>query len=94
MRWLALLLVPAFAMAENIPRVDVEVGKTVERDVAFARGWMCDDPSLISADLITRDNRNIWVVKGVKIGSTLCRVGTDRLGPHFVFDLHVVAKKR
>jgi hypothetical protein len=94
MRWLALLLLPAVAMAGDIPRVDVELGKSVEKDVQAARGWMCDDPSLITADLVTRDNRNVWTVTGVKLGHTLCRVGTDQYGPHYVFDLHVVPKKR
>jgi hypothetical protein len=94
MRWLALLFVPAVAMADEVPRLDVEVGKTVEQNVMVARGWMCDDPSLITADLVTRDNRNIWIVKGAKLGHTLCRVGTDPLGLHYVFDVHVVAKKR
>lgn len=94
MRWLALLLFPAVAMAQDVPRLDVEVGKSVEQNVMYARGWMCDDPSLVSADLVTRDDRNIWIVKGVKVGQTLCRVGLDRLGVHYVFDVHVVAKKR
>jgi hypothetical protein len=94
MRWLALLLVPAVATAEDVPRLDVEVGKTVEQNVMYARGWMCDDPSLITADIVTRDDRNIWIVKGVKPGETLCRVGLDRLRVHYVFDVHVVAKKR
>ena len=94
MRWLVLVLLPAVAMAGEIPRLDVELGKSVEQNVQSARGWMCDDPSLITADLVTRDNRNVWILKGVKLGHTLCRVGTDPLGLHYVFDVHVVPKKR
>ena len=80
MRWLALVLVPAVAMAGELPRLDVELGKSVEQNVQSARGWMCDDPSLITADLVTRDNRNVWIVKGVKLGHTLCRVGAGLVG--------------
>lgn len=99
MRWLALVLVlavaavPAVARAGEVPRLDVELGKAVERNVRSARGWMCDDPSLITAELVTRGDHNVWIVHGARLGHTLCRVGTDQLGLHFVFDVHVVAKR-
>lgn len=90
---LALLLVAATAYAEDVPRVDVEVGASVEKNVEYARGFMCDDPSLVSVEMVTRDDHNVWIVKGVKVGETLCRVGMDRLRVHYVFDVHVLPKR-
>jgi hypothetical protein len=97
MRSLALLLlVAATAHAETpaveTPRVDIEVGATVEKNVSYARGWMCDDPSLLTAEMVTRDDHNVWIAKGVKLGHTLCRVGLDHQRVYYVFDVHVVPK--
>lgn len=95
MRWLvSVLLVAATAQAEDIPRIDLEVGQTVEQNVQYARGWMCDDASLVTADMVTRDDHNVWIVKGVKVGHTQCRVGLDRYRVYYVFDVHVTAKRK
>ena len=92
---LLVLLAASLAHADGEPRLEVEMGRTYEIDVGMARGWMCDDPSLISADLVTRGERNIWIVKGAKLGATLCRVGTDPALVHYVYAVQVVpAKKR
>jgi hypothetical protein len=80
------------ARADGTP-LEVVVGETVERDVDYARGWFCDDPSILDAALVTRDDRNIWRVTGVKVGTTLCRVGQVPYPPVYLFDVHVVAKK-
>jgi hypothetical protein len=94
MRWLALvLLVAATARADDLNKVEVEVGQTVETNVQYARGWMCDDPSLIAGDMVTRDDHNVWIVKGVKIGHTQCRVGLDRMRVYYVFDVTVKARR-
>ncbi len=94
---LGLVLAAAPARADGIlvagdyPKVHVEVGKTVEQDVVYRRGrWFCDDPSLLTADLVTHGDHNFWVVTGVKPGSTQCRVGTTREG-YSVFDVYVTA---
>jgi hypothetical protein len=91
-----MLLATSSALADGELRLDVELGKTVERDVAYARGWFCDDPSLVHADLVTRGDRNVWIVTGAKLGVTLCRVGTNpAVPPSYVFEVRVVpAKKR
>jgi len=70
----------------------VEIGKSVERNVGYARGWACDDPALISAGLTTRGDHNVWVVTGQKTGSTQCRVGTDPYGTSYLFNVRVVAR--
>ncbi len=91
---LALGLLSSVALAEGEVRLSVELGKRVEVNVGYARGWFCDDPSLIQADLVTRDDHNVWIVTGAKLGQTMCRVGTDAYAPAYVFDLHVVPAKK
>ena len=91
---LAFVFASSTALADGEIRLDVELGKKLEVDVGIARGWMCDDPSLVTAELVTRDDRNIWIVSGAKLGHTLCRVGTDPSLPrYYLFDLHVVEPK-
>lgn len=77
--------------AQELPLV-VELGKTVERKVGYARGWSCDDPALVTAELATRNNQNVWIVTGQKTGSTMCRVGTDPYGVSYVFSVRVVPR--
>lgn len=83
------LLSVGLAQAQEAALV-VQVGKSVERNVGYARGWSCDDPDLITATLITRGDHNVWTVTGEKTGSTACRVGTDPYGISFVFNVRVV----
>jgi hypothetical protein len=87
----ALLLLGAVAHADPPPapnKLEVEVGKTVERDVGLLRGYFCDNASLISAQLVTRNNVNVWIVTGMKVGKTQCRVG-DYTRPALLFDVTV-----
>lgn len=93
MKKLLPLLIASSAFADDVPRIDVEVGKKFEKNVEYARGYMCDDPSIVTAEMITRDDRNYWVVTGVKVGETMCRVGLDRLALHYVFDVRVLPKR-
>jgi len=88
-----LLFVTGSALADGEIRLDVELGKTVERDVGYARGWFCDDTSLVTADLVTRADHNFFVVTGAKLGSTNCRVGTNPATPPF-YVFHVVVSPR
>ncbi|MBX3157893.1 MAG: hypothetical protein KF773_18130 [Deltaproteobacteria bacterium] len=74
--------------------IDVEVGKSVARDVGGAIGYQCDDPSLISATLRTvelegRPPTNVFTVTGVRPGATRCRVGLDYSRPSVLFDVRV-----
>jgi hypothetical protein len=79
-RWIFLLtlLLPALALAD----VDIAVGETREFDVGISRGVVCDDLSIVSADMTTdtdtQSNRVIF--KGLKVGRTECRVGNVALG--------------
>jgi hypothetical protein len=81
--------------AQGALRLDVAVGETVERDVGFAIGLLCDDLSIIRADLrASTPESNKFSVTGVKQGTTLCRVGTAPSRPSYVFEIHVVAARR
>ena len=93
---LALVLTATTALADGEIKLEVQLGKRVEKNVGYARGWMCDDPSLVTADLVTKDDHNVWIVTGEKLGKTLCRVGTQPMTPvYYVFEVTVVpAKKR
>ena len=76
----------------DYPKINVEVGKTIQASVGHFRGyWGCDDTTLISGDIITKDDTNYFVVTGVKAGSTQCRVGLVATGGFTVFDVYVTA---
>jgi hypothetical protein len=95
-RTLALVLaLPCVALADPAPnKLEVEVGKTVERDVGLLRGYFCDDPSLVTAELVTRGDHNVWIVTGDKVGTTQCRIGTQTQTQYAqVFDVIVRAAK-
>jgi hypothetical protein len=90
-RWLALslLLVTSAAHADGT-RVDVNVGQSVEVLVGYARGLICDDLSIIDADLHAKtDDNNALTVTGKAVGTTMCRVGTDALRVRYLFEIHV-----
>jgi len=78
----------------DYPKVSVAVGKTVEHDVGIRRGgWMCDDPSLLAGDIVTRGDANFFVITGVKAGSTQCRVGLELEGGFVVFNVYIIDGK-
>jgi hypothetical protein len=79
-RWIVLLclLLPAAALAD----VDIAVGDSREVDVGVARGVVCDDLSIVSAEMTTAPDTqtNKVTFKGLKVGRTECRVGNVALG--------------
>ena len=87
-------LLAGSALADDPQRIDVAVGQTVERDVGFAIGLLCDDLSIVRADLrASTPESNTFSVTGVKEGTTMCRAGTAPTRPTFVFEIHVVAAR-
>jgi hypothetical protein len=75
--------------------IAVEVGQTLEVDVGYARGVVCDDTSVVRPGLVTRNDHNFFVAAGLKLGRTLCRVGTYAgQPPWFLFEVSVVPAKR
>jgi hypothetical protein len=37
--------------------------------------------------MVTRNQRNVFIVEGVKAGTTYCRVGTDPNLPSYMFEV-------
>jgi len=92
---LVLAVLSSVALAEDALRLDVAVGETVERDVGYALGMMCDDTTLIHAELRnTSPETNTFGVTGIKEGAAACRVGTSPGRPTFLFEIHVVPVRR
>jgi hypothetical protein len=89
-----LLAVTTVATADGETPLEVELGKTVEVNVHSARGWFCDDPSLVQAEVVTRDNTNVFRIAGASLGTTMCRVGTNPALVHYVFAVRVVEPKK
>lgn len=94
----ALVLVAGVARGDEGPTgstIRVEVGQTVERDVGYARGLLCDDLAILDASLVTRDDHNFLRITGKQPGHTQCRAGTDPMSPpSYLFDVVVVAAKK
>ena len=93
---LCLLVSPALA-DDAVKRIEVEVDNTVEVEVGRLIGFYCDRPKLIEAQMKTRKERdrgdvNVFVVKGVTTGTTLCRIGGAALGASQLFE--VVVRER
>ncbi|HEY4239601.1 MAG TPA: hypothetical protein VGM88_07280 [Kofleriaceae bacterium] len=84
--------VPAFADPPN--RIVVAVGQSEQRDVGLARGTMCDDPSIVRAELKTVSMKsNVLTLTGLAEGKTHCRAGTAAGRPSFVFEVVVTSAK-
>lgn len=83
-------------------RLEVKIDATIEVEVGNLIGFTCDQPKLIDAQMKTkkrsgpengaRPEVNVFVVKGVTKGSTLCRVGNDALGGSKLFEVVVREK--
>lgn len=75
--------------ADSVGRIELEVGETVTLEVGNALGWFCDEPSLVSAQIVFEDGYNTWVVTGVNAGTTQCRVGTTVGRASYLFEVAV-----
>lgn len=63
--------------AERIP-LRIAVGETRQIEVGFARMHVCDDISIVEAEMRDKTaETNVFVVTGKKPGTTDCRVGLD-----------------
>ncbi len=92
---LIVCVLAASALADDAVRLDVAVGETIERDVGFAIGFLCDDTAIIRADLRPgTPESNRFSVTGLKEGTTMCRVGTAPERPSVVFEIHVAAPRQ
>jgi hypothetical protein len=75
-------------------RLAVAVDETVEVQVGYMIGFICDDLKLIDASIVTRNDVNVFIVKGLAVGTTQCRVGTDPQRGTVLFDVIVKPKQR
>jgi hypothetical protein len=84
------------AIADPTRMLAVEVDHTVEVEVGTLIGFRCDDPKLLDGKMQTKKTErgeiNVFIVKGVAAGKTLCRVGTDPMRPFQLFDVVVTDK--
>jgi hypothetical protein len=85
------LAAPARGEADGVGRVELDVGESIELQVGNALGWFCDDPSLVTAEIVLGDGYNTWVVTGASVGITHCRVGTMVGRASYVFEVEVLA---
>lgn len=96
--FLSLLAPEVIATADPTRTLAVEVDQTVEVEVGTLIGFRCDDPKLLDGEMVTKKTErgevNVFVVKGVAAGRTLCRVGTDPMRPFQLFDVVVTDKPR
>jgi hypothetical protein len=94
MRAAAILLalaLPTLAFADGGVPLQVEVGKTITVDVGYLRGLLCDDLSIVSADLRNKSaTSNELVLTGLKPGTTECRVGSIGQPTFRLFDIRVI----
>lgn len=94
-----LAALPGRAAADDPPSdapetITVEIGKTTSREVGYAMGHICDDESIVHAEMQngTADN-NLFVVTGLKAGTTLCRAGVVERRPQILFQVTVIEPK-
>lgn len=87
----ALIFVLGVLAADTGPReLEVELGKTVEVEVGYAIGFRCDDLTIVDPAMKNvSETTNLFVVKGLRAGTTLCRVGTDPQRPTMLFEVRV-----
>jgi hypothetical protein len=67
----------------------------VTEKVGYAMGYLCDDESIVRAEMKNGTAEdNLFVVTGLKLGTTLCRAGTMQDRPSVLFEITVVPPKR
>jgi hypothetical protein len=84
------------ALADAPPRLEVAVGKTIEREVGIAIGYRCDEPTAI-VDITMRQKAeyvNVATITGKKAGTTTCRFGLDPMSYSVVYEIRVAPKRR
>jgi hypothetical protein len=84
----------AFAQPATQRRLEIPVDTTLETDVGYMRGFLCDDQEVVRAELRSKsETSNVFVVTGLKLGATQCRVGTDLGRPSILFEVRIIPRK-
>ncbi|MDB4961861.1 MAG: hypothetical protein JWP01_1860 [Myxococcales bacterium] len=94
----SLLVGTTLAVAdEERTAVTVAVGQTVELEVGYAMGHLCDSDSVVRAEMRNKNaDTNVFAITGLAAGTTLCRAGTVTVEnrPTVLFEITVVAPVR
>ena len=95
----ALLVLAGAARADDPPsdpegtmRVELEVGDATDAPARAAATVICDDPSIVAPEL-TGDGGTSFVLRGIKVGTTLCGVRQEGQIPAGLYRLVVKPKK-
>ncbi|HEY5935559.1 MAG TPA: hypothetical protein VIU61_13005 [Kofleriaceae bacterium] len=93
---IALIASSQAALADAPARLDVAVGKTIEREVGIAIGYRCDEPTAIIAVEMRQKSEyaNVAIITGKKAGTTTCRFGVDPMSYSVVYEIRVVPARR
>lgn len=84
----------AYSDGDALRRLEVAVDATLETEVGYRIGFMCDDPTIVRGEMKSKtETSNVFVITGLKVGTTQCRVGTDPLRPSTLFEVRVVPAK-
>jgi hypothetical protein len=79
---------------ERIP-IRIAVGESKEIEVGFARMHVCDDPTIVEAEMRDKTTEtNVFFIKGLKPGTTDCRAGMDAERPSFLFSITVEKREK
>ncbi len=93
-----LLLMLAGTASAEAKRLEVKIDATIEVEVGNLIGFACDQPKLLDAQMKTKKRSglggevNVFVVKGLMKGTTLCRIGNDVTGGSRLFEVVVREK--
>ena len=77
---------------DGVRREAIAIGQTIERDVGYAIGVICDD-DIVVAEMTTRNDTNFVVFRGKREGKTTCRAGTQPDRVSYVFEITVKRKR-
>ena len=96
MLWISVLVAVLVGTTGDAPRpLVVAVDETVELEVGYAVGFRCDDTRILEASMKPKsETTNVFIVKGIAVGNTLCRVGTAPERPSMLLEVRVIAKPR
>ena len=93
---LGLSATAALAQSEPVASgtsVQLKVGQKKVLNVGLAIGLVCDDGSIVRAELqAVSDKENHLVLTGLKPGQTACRAGTANVSRSVLVNITVVAK--
>ncbi len=92
------LLAAGTVLAQQAPvasgvQVHLQVGQQKVLNVGLAMGLMCDDGTVVQAELRPASNsENELVLVGLKPGKTSCRAGTSNMSRSKLVNISVTAK--